>query len=112
VVNLLLICGIEAVEAASSGKEARRKLSKKNRFDMILINLFMPDIPGLQLADEIQKRKSDSKIILIVEDNQLLKLNSAGPAKLSFPTILKSSANRMLPQLLAEFSSTRDCEGK
>lgn len=99
-INLLLICGVAAFEVASNGQEAMTRILKK-RFDVILINFFLPDTTGLHLAGELQKRKPDSKIILIIEDDQMPLLNNAGLVKTNFPTILKSSVEHMLPQLLS-----------
>ncbi len=99
-INLLLIWGVTTFEVASNGQEAMAKLSKK-RFDVILINFFLPDTTGLHLAGALQNRKPDSKIILIIEDDQMPLLNNAGLVKPNFPTILKSSVEHMLPQFLS-----------
>jgi DNA-binding NtrC family response regulator len=102
VINNLLICGIKIYTVASSVAEALVKISE-NSFDIILINFSRPDINGLQLAGEFQNRMPDSKIILIIEDDQLSSLNSAGLVKMNLTTILKSSVSQMLPELLAEY---------
>jgi DNA-binding NtrC family response regulator len=101
VINNLLICGIKVYDVASSGEEALEKISE-NTFDFVLINFSRPDINGLQLAGEFQNREPDSKVILIIEDDQLSSLNNAGLAKLNITTILKSSVSHMLAELLAE----------
>lgn len=110
-INLLLICGMETFEVASSGRKALEKISK-TLFDVVLINFFLSDTTGLQLAEELQKNKPKSKVILIIEDQQLTALDNAEPAKLNTPTILKSFVNRVLPELLSGFNSTRDTEVK
>lgn len=103
VANLLLACGVERFEMASSTDEAREKISK-SFFDIILVDLFMPHMNGLHFAQKFQKRMPKTKIILLIEDQQLPALNGAGQAKLNFPTILKSFLSRSLPQLLSEES--------
>ena len=100
-INLLLICGVENFEVASSGQKALEKVSK-TLFDVVLLNFFLPDTTGLQLASEILKHKPDSKIIFVIEDEQQPFINTAGLAKLEFPMVLKSTVSRMLPQLLTE----------
>jgi len=110
-INLLLICGMETFEVASNGRKALEKISK-TLFDVVLINFFLSDTTGLQLAEELQKNKPKSKVILIIEDQQLTALDNAEPAKLNTPTILKSFVNRVLPELLSGFNSTRDPEVK
>lgn len=103
-INLLLICGMETFEVASNGRKALEKISK-TLFDVVLINFFLPDTTGLQLAKELQKSMPNSKIILIIEDRQLTALDSVDQAKLNAPTILKSFVNRVLPELLSGFNS-------
>lgn len=110
-INLLLICGMETFEVASNGRKALEKISK-TLFDVVLINFFLSDTTGLKLAEELQKSKPASKIILIIEDQQLSALENFEQAKLNTPTILKSFVNRMLPELLSDFNSTRDPEVK
>lgn len=100
-INLLLICGVENFEVASSGQKALEKISK-TLFDVVLMNFFLNDTPGLQLAGEILKRKPDTRVIFFIEDDQQPFINSAGLTKLKIPLLLKSSVSRMLPQLLSE----------
>lgn len=99
IVNLLLICGIVAYNIVSSGQEALERMAE-NGFDIVIVNASRPDINGLQLAGELQQRKSGAKIILIIEDEQFAALNSVGLAELNFPTILKSTVNQVLPEFL------------
>jgi CheY-like chemotaxis protein len=103
VANLLLACGVEKFEMASSIDAAREKISKPF-FDIILVDLFMPNLNGLRFAQKLQKRMPETKIILLIEEQQLPVLNSAGPKKLNFPTLLKSFVRRDLPELLEEES--------
>lgn len=106
-INLLLICGMETFEVASNGRKALEKISK-TLFDVVLINFFLPDTTGLQLAEELQKSKPGSKIILIIEDQQLAALDKVEQTKPNSPTILKSFVNRVLPELLADCNSKRE----
>jgi CheY-like chemotaxis protein len=106
-INLLLICGMETFEVASNRRKALEKISK-TLFDVVLINFFLPDTTGLQLAEELLKSKPGSKIILIIEDRQLAALDKVEQTKLNSPTILKSFVNRVLPELLADCNSKRE----
>jgi len=110
-INLLLICGMETFEVASNGRKALEKISK-TLFDVVLINFFLPDTTGLQLAEELQKSEPNSKIILIIEDQELSALDSVEQAKLNSPAILKSFVNRVLPEMLADVNSMHDRKSK
>ena len=99
VINIILICGILVFNVASSRQEALDKIAG-NGFDIVIVNISRHDMNGLQLAGELQNRNPESKIILIIEDDQLSALKSAGLSKLNFTTILKSSVSHILPELL------------
>ncbi len=71
-------------------------------FDIILVDLFMPDMSGLRFAKKYQKRSPKTKIILLIPDQHLAGINCAGEAKLNLPAILKSFVSSNLRQLLAE----------
>jgi DNA-binding NtrC family response regulator len=105
VANLLLLCGVEKFEVVASAEEAKNKISGAF-FDFILIDLFLPQMTGLHLAQEFQKRMPQTKIILVIDDKQQSMLNRVGEAKLNFPTILKSFVSHTLPQLLSEESES------
>lgn len=97
VINHLLIYGVDSFEVISSGEEAMERLTEK-MFDVIIINFQLPDCTGLQIATEIKNTKPDSKIILVIDDDQFSSIN--GDSKSKFPTILKSALEPMLPQLV------------
>ncbi|MCG8605006.1 response regulator [bacterium] len=99
-VNLLLICGVDRFEVASSTEEALEKVSD-TFFEISLVNL-MPQMRGLQLAEELKEQMPKTKIILVMEDTHPSILNGAEQLKLNYPIILKSFVSRTLPQLLSE----------
>lgn len=105
VANLLLLCGVEKFEVAATAEEALRKTADVF-FDFVLIDFFMPGMTGLQLARELQKRMSKTRIILVFDDRQQSALNNVGQTNYGFPTILKSFVSYTLPQLLAEESES------
>jgi len=105
IANLLLTCGFEEFEIASSLVEAEGKISR-TFFDIILVDPFMVNMKGLHFAQAFRKLSPKTKIILLIEDRQLLALDDATQAKLNFPTILKSFLSRNPPQLLFEESSS------
>lgn len=105
VANLLLACGVEKFEMTASVEEANEKISK-TFFDIILVDLFMPHMNGLHFARELLKGIPETKIILLIEDQQLPVLKRAGQAELDFPTVLKSFVSGNLPQLLSDESNS------
>ena len=107
VINLFLACGVEKFEIASSTEEAVEIIAG-NFFDIIFVDLFMPDMNGLRFAKKYQKRLPKTNIILLIEDQQLPTINSAGEAKLNFPAILKSFMIRNLRQILSDDSMLVD----
>ncbi|OIP66048.1 MAG: response regulator, partial [Nitrospirae bacterium CG_4_9_14_3_um_filter_53_35] len=52
------------VETASDGKEAI-SLSLNKRFDLMISDIKMPEIDGLQLLDEIQKVNPQIRVIMV-----------------------------------------------
>ncbi|NIV95782.1 hypothetical protein GWN42_24060 [candidate division KSB1 bacterium] len=74
----------------------------KTFFDIILVDLFLPQMNGLRFAQEYRKRMPKAKIILLIEDGQLPVLKRTGQTRLDFPSILKSFVSHILPQLLSE----------
>lgn len=104
IANFLLTCGFEEFEIASSLVEAAGKISR-TFFDIILVDLFMPNMKGLHFMQELRKLSPETKIILLIEDRQLLALDDTAQAKLNLPIVLKSLVSRNLPQLLSEESS-------
>jgi CheY-like chemotaxis protein len=52
------------VDTASNAKEGLEKL-EKNTYDLITVDIEMPDMTGLELAGEIRKRNIPIKIILL-----------------------------------------------
>lgn len=53
-----------SVAVASSGREALDML-KKERFALVLIDLIMPDMDGLELVEEIRKLKIDTPAAML-----------------------------------------------
>lgn len=104
--NLLLACGVEKFQTVSSTEEALEKMAT-TFFDLVLLDLFMPQMKGLDFAQEIGKRTPETRIILMIEDKLLPVLNGPAQNRLNFPTILKSFVSRNLPQLLSEVLNSK-----
>ena len=50
---------------ASSGKEAQAILSSGNRFDLVITDMQMPDVDGVQLTQILKKNYTDLPVILL-----------------------------------------------
>jgi DNA-binding response OmpR family regulator len=56
------------IKTVSHGKDVLR-LDPAKGFDLILLDLFLPDLKGYQLIPEIKKAWPDAKIIAITDSN-------------------------------------------
>jgi len=101
VTNLLLLSGIDKFEVAEGNSEALKKITT-TFFDFALVDLSLPSMSGLELAQEINKHAPNTKIYLMVDDREQQGPDRTILEKLNFPTILKSLVTHTLPQLLAE----------
>ncbi len=61
--NILGTCGYD-VDVCSCGKEAITAL-KKNHFDLVLLDLVLPDIDGLSILKEIKKISPETQVIIL-----------------------------------------------
>lgn len=100
-INHLLICGVETFEVVSSGRAAQKKMSQI-LFDIALINFSLPDISALQLANELQNLKPDSKIFIVMDDNHRETFKNPTKWEEYPPMLLKSDVLPKLQQLLSE----------
>ncbi|MCH4887985.1 sigma-54-dependent Fis family transcriptional regulator [Acidaminobacter sp. JC074] len=63
VIKLILEANQFKVKTASSGKQALKILSKES-FDLVITDLIMPEMTGLELLDAIKEKYSDTEVIL------------------------------------------------
>lgn len=57
------------VELAENGSEALEKLSQQ-KFDLILLDLVLPDIDGFGVLATLKERKDDTKVIVLTNLDQ------------------------------------------
>jgi PAS domain S-box-containing protein len=53
------------VEVAHSGEEAMSALTTGRRFDLVVTDLGMPGMPGYKVAEEVNARQPDAKVVVI-----------------------------------------------
>ncbi len=61
---------LEVIAAARSGKEALALLSEEKQLDVILLDINLPDIDGLQLCEKIRQSNTLVKIIGLTSINE------------------------------------------
>ena len=86
---------IELVGVASNGKLALSKI-KLRRPDLVLLDVFMPEMDGLETLDHIKKQYSDIDVIILSgvnRENANLTMKALGAGALDF--ILKPSKSSM-----------------
>lgn len=89
-----------AVRTAASGVEALRILQKGLRPDLVMSDIVMPGMSGVELADEVQRRYPDVEVLLTSGyPDHVLALHGGG--KLKFPLLSKPYQQRSLAEALA-----------
>jgi CheY-like chemotaxis protein len=63
---------LNSIDEAENGEEAKEKLDK-NHYDLLLLDIYMPNMDGIELLDWIKKdgRFKDLKIVVITTDDKL-----------------------------------------
>ena len=102
----------DTVYEAKDGKEALDIYTKKNP-DILLLDINMPKVNGLEVAHEIRKKDEISKIIMLTSNSENEKLLEAIPLKLEQYLVkpiklneLKSTLNSVIEKLRVENSCT------
>jgi DNA-binding LytR/AlgR family response regulator len=58
--------GIEMTpQSFTSGREVLKSMSLGNTFDLLLLDILMPELDGIELAREIRKQNQDVKIVFL-----------------------------------------------
>lgn len=55
---------------ASSGEECREQLAK-NKFDVVVLDINLPDISGIKLLKEFDKKYKDTKFLMLTVHNEV-----------------------------------------
>lgn len=65
--NELLLRGFKHIQTADSVREALQK-AKCTKFNVVLIDLFMSQPAGLEVAEQIEKYNHETQIILLLKE--------------------------------------------
>jgi len=68
-----------AVESTTNGREALRVLAQSNPFDVLILDLQLPDMDGLALADEIRQQPYGRHVPLLLLTSVRLRGDDARP---------------------------------
>ena len=88
--NFLLAGGYSNIESVNSYRDAFTKL-KQNHFDIVLMEIFAPDMKGLEYIQEIRHLKPEIKTFLMMEPELQPALNEKTRGKLKFDCLIKST---------------------
>ena len=99
--NFLLAAGFRNILSVSSYNDALTEL-KQNCFDIILMEIYIPDLKGLDYAREFKRIKPKTKTFLMIgpEHQELIDENIKG--SLEFDCLVKST---IIQDLLGHFKS-------
>jgi CheY-like chemotaxis protein len=63
---------LNSIDEAENGEEAKEKL-EKNHYDLLLLDIYMPNMDGIELLDWIEwnNRFENLKIVVITTDDNL-----------------------------------------
>lgn len=86
--NYLLAGGCRNIESANSYKDGLRRM-KKNHFDIVLMDIFAPDMEGFKYAREIRRFKPETEILLIIEPDHQELVNKELLWEARFKCVLK-----------------------
>lgn len=85
----------EKVEVANNGKEARQKLDA-GKFDLVTLDIHMPEVNGLEFLEKLYNRKSDPPVLMISSVNRTdLELATKSLALGAFDYIEKPAMNNL-----------------
>ena len=68
--TMLLKLGFESVEEANNGSQAL-ELYRQKYFDMVFLDISMPEISGLELLGQITRRDPDAYVIMVSGESSI-----------------------------------------
>jgi two-component system, sensor histidine kinase and response regulator len=60
-----------ALEEAKGGLEALEKLEELDKYDLILLDVLMPDLSGLEVLEQIRARSFERVVVMLTSSNDL-----------------------------------------
>jgi len=85
--ELLLTIEGHSVTTAENGAEALTILKDRQNFDLLITDIWMPQMSGLQLVDELNRRKINMKVLGTsgyIDNETIAKLAESGCTNLLF----------------------------
>lgn len=96
---------------STSGYETMELLKKSTNIDIILLELFMPDIGGIEIIDKLssfQENKYKNSIIILANNNNLLKQFNGLKGKSVYYSLKRKSDLELLIQSLGKLITEKD----
>lgn len=94
------------VTCASDGEEALR-LAEMQTFDLILLDLMLPKVPGLEVLKRLKGNRKTAEIPVVVlsslsERNSIKLIDAGADAYLEKSTLMPEHGVNLLPQMLED----------
>ena len=86
--NYLLAGGYRNIESVNSWKDGLRRM-KQNHFGIVLMDIFAPDMKGIEYAREIRRSRPDTETLLIIEPDHQKLVNKELLRETRFKCVLK-----------------------
>jgi len=86
--NYLLTGGYRNIESVNSYKDGLRRM-KQNHFDIVLMDIFAPDMEGFKYAREIRRLRPETEILLIIEPDHQELVNKELLREARFKCVIK-----------------------
>ncbi|MBA7633211.1 hypothetical protein ES703_40773 [subsurface metagenome] len=93
--NFLLAGGYSNIESVNSYRDALISI-RQNHFDIVLMDIFGPDMKGLDYAWEIKCLKPETKTFLMIEPEHQELINGRIKEKVKFDCLTKSTITKNL----------------
>ena len=88
--NFLLAGGYSNIESVNSYRDALISI-RQNHFDIVLMDIFDPDMKGFDYAWEIKRLKPKTKTFLMIEEEHQELINGKIKENLGFDCLMKST---------------------
>lgn len=73
--------GLTEIASATTGREAQQLLSASDGFDVLILDLNMPDFDGVEFLDVLREQNFAAPIVIVSGAHESVRAGAAGLAK-------------------------------